>query len=79
MSGMKMDKQQMLAMMKNPMMQNMLGDSAEDVEKLLQDDKTVQQMAGFWKHLDEMSSSDKKGYDDFIKKQMDEHKEWEKQ
>lgn len=36
-------------------------------------------MAGFWKHLDEMSSSDKKGYDDFIKKQMDEHREYEKQ
>ena len=36
-------------------------------------------MAGFWKHLDEMSSTDKKGYDEFIKKQMEEHKEWEKE
>lgn len=41
MSGMRMDKQQMLAMMKNPMMQNMLGDQAEEIEKLLEDDKTV--------------------------------------
>jgi len=36
-------------------------------------------MAGFWKHLDEMSSTDKTGYDEFIKKQMGEHKEWEKE
>lgn len=56
----------------------MLGDQAEDVEKLLDDPATVKQMQGFWKHLDEMSSSDKKGYEDFIQKQMDEHKEWEK-
>lgn len=76
---MNMDKDQMKAMMKNPMFRNMMGDEADAVEKLLDDPKTVQQMAGFWKHLDDMSSSDKKGYDDFIKKQMDEHKEWEKQ
>lgn len=34
-------------------------------------------MQGFWKQLDDMSTSDKTGYDDFIKKQMGEHKEWE--
>lgn len=58
----------MLNMMKNPMFKNMMGDHADDVEKLLDDPKTVQQMSGFWKHLDEMSSSDKKGYDEYIKK-----------
>lgn len=79
MSGMKMDKEQMLSMMNNPMFKNMMGDQADEVVKLLDDDKTVQQMSGFWKQLDDMSSSDKKGYDDFIKKQMDEHKEWQKQ
>jgi len=28
----------------------------------------MNQMLGYWKQLDEMSSNDKKGYDDFIKK-----------
>ena len=78
MSGMKMDKAQMLQMMNNPMFKNMMGDEADNVAKLLEDEQTVQQMAGFWKHLDEMSASDKKGYDEFIQKQMKEHKEWEK-
>lgn len=79
MSGMNMDKDQMKAMMRNPMLRNMMGDHMEDIEKLLDDDKTVKQMQGFWKQLDDMSLSDKKGYDDFIKKQMDEHKEWEEE
>ena len=29
-------------------------------------------MAGFWKHLDEMQSSDEKGYKEFIEKQKKE-------
>lgn len=41
MSGMNMDKEQMKAMMRNPMLRNMMGDQMEDIEKLLDDDKTV--------------------------------------
>jgi len=68
MSGLNTDKDKMKSMMKNPMLRNMMGDNMDEVEKLLDDDQTVKQMQGFWKQLDDMSLSDKSGYDDFIKK-----------
>jgi hypothetical protein len=57
---------------KSPMFKNMMGDQAEDIEKMMEDPAMVNQMAGFWKHLDEMQSSDEKGYKEFIEKQKKE-------
>ena len=61
------------------MFKNLMGDQAEDVEKLLGDPKMVNQMTGFWKQLDEMAATDEKGYKEFIDKQKKEYdKEQEK-
>ena len=35
---MNMDKEQMRAMMRNPMLRNVMGDNVEDIEKLLEDE-----------------------------------------
>jgi hypothetical protein len=50
----------------------MIGDQAENIEKMMDDPKMLNQMTGFWKQLDEMASSDQKGYEEFIKKQKEE-------
>ena len=49
-----------------------MGDQAENIEKMMDDPKMLNQMTGFWKQLDEMASSDQKGYEEFIKKQKEE-------
>ena len=45
-----------------------MGDESEDIEKMLDNEDTAKQMTGFWKQLDEMATTDQKGYDEFIKK-----------
>lgn len=40
----------MKKLIKSPMMQGMMGeDEVKEMEKLLEDDKMVNQMSGFWK------------------------------
>lgn len=60
-------------MVKSPMFREAMGEEAENVEKLIEDPDMLKQMTGFWRQLDEMAGSDKKGYDDFIKKQRKEY------
>lgn len=61
------------------MFQKMMGDEAENIGEMLdKDPKMINQMTGMWKQLDEMHSSDKKGYDEFINKQSAEWEEMEK-
>jgi hypothetical protein len=67
-----MKKEEIMKMMKSPMFKNMMGDQAEDIEKLAEDPKMVNQMTGFWKQLDEMAATDEKGYREFIDKQKKE-------
>ena len=57
---------------KSPMFRDMMGDQAEEIEKQMQDPKMAQKMSGFWKQLNNMSATDPKGYDEFIKKQKSE-------
>ncbi len=52
-----------------------MGDEADNIEKMIQDPAMANQLTGFWKQLDEMATSDRKGYDDFIKKQSKEYEE----
>jgi hypothetical protein len=51
------------------MFKEMMGDQAESIDKMMEDPKMVNQMSGFWKQLDEMHSSDEKGYREFVEKQ----------
>ena len=51
------------------MFRDMMGDQADEIEKEMKDPKMAQKMAGFWKQLNNMSATDPKGYDEFIKKQ----------
>ena len=68
-----MSKEELIKVMKSPMMKQMMGDEyADDCEKMLDDPKMVAQLQGMWKHLDEMASTDEKGYKDFIEKQRKE-------
>ena len=62
-------------MVKSPMFKEMMGDQAEDIEKMMEDPSMVNKMTGFWKHLDEMATSDEKGYTEFIDKQKKEFEE----
>jgi hypothetical protein len=55
-------------MVNSPMFRDMMGDNVEDIDKMMKDPAMVNQMTGFWKQLDEMSSSDEKGYKEFIDK-----------
>ena len=58
------------------MFKRMMGDEYDNIEEMLDKDPAMMnQMLGYWKQLDEMSSNDKKGYDDFIKKQKAEFDE----
>ena len=65
MNGMSTD--QLKKMVKSPMFREAMGDEADNVEKLMDDPAMANQMTGFWKQLDEMANTDKKGYDEFIK------------
>ena len=47
---------------------DMMGDQAEDVGKMMDDPAMVQQMIGQWAQLDDMATSDEKGYKEFINK-----------
>ena len=64
-----MTPEQLKQMVKSPMFREAMGDEADNVEKLCEDPETMKQMTGFWKQLDDMHNTDKKGYDEFIKKQ----------
>lgn len=69
-----MDAAEIAKLVKSPMFREMMGDQADEIAKSVDDPAIAQKMAGFWRQLDNMSASDPKGYDEFIKKQK---AEWE--
>lgn len=73
-----MTPEQLKQMVNSPMFKDMMGDEAENISKMMENKDTQKQMLGFWKQLDEMASTDKTSYDDFIKKQKGEWEENEK-
>ena len=66
-----MTPEQLKTLVKSPMFRDAMGDEADNVEKMCEDPEMMKQMTGFWKQLDDMHSTDKKGYDEFIKKQRE--------
>ena len=68
-----MNEEQLKQMVNSPMFQNMMGDEADNIKGMIDKDPSmIKQLSGFWKQLDEMASSDKKGYEEFIQKQKKE-------
>ena len=75
-----MNETEIKQLVKSPMFKNMMGEQAEDIEKMVDKDPAmVKQMMGFWKQLDEMHATDEKGYQDFIKKQKSEFEQHQKE
>ena len=66
-----MTPEQLKTLVKSPMFRDAMGDEADNVEKMCEDPETMKQMTGFWKQLDDMHHTDKKGYDEFIKNQRE--------
>lgn len=64
-----MNQDHIQSIVNSPMFKEMMGDQAESIDKMMEDPKMVNQMSGFWKQLDEMHSSDEKGYREFVEKQ----------
>jgi hypothetical protein len=61
------------------MFKSMLGDDAESIAAQVdKDPKMLQQLLGFWKQLDNMADTDKKSYDEFVKKNRAEYEEEQK-
>jgi len=57
-----------------------MGDQADQIDEMFEKDPTlINQMSGFWKQLDDMASTDKSSYEEFIKKQKTEFEEEKKE
>lgn len=67
--SMNMTAEQIKTLCASPMFKSMLGDDADAIAAQLDKDPAMlQQLLGFWKQLDNMADTDKKGYDEFVKK-----------
>ena len=76
---MNMTPEQIKTLVHSPMFKGMLGDDAEAIAAQVdKDPKMLQQLMGFWKQLDNMADTDKKGYDEFVKKNKKEYEEEQK-